>query len=141
QYTYGKIKCRIQRHILLGANLGYGILICCVFVITGNLKLSPYIQKEKELQVDLHDYRVDVAEYQSCLLAAEMNHQDSYVEVLSDLIRHLDLIENRIITNINAKISELNTNRLTLFALMLSLSAVIMTAILVYINISINLLK
>lgn len=85
-----------------------------------------------EMYQNLADFRKDVAEYQICLFSSSFDHKEGYIEVLSDLLEHLDLMEYRIMTNLDRKLSEIASGRMTKTAISISFTSLLLTVFWIY---------
>lgn len=82
---------------------------------------------------DIHDFRLDVEEFQRCMVATSIHEKHDYVETLYEQIRFINSLETNILTTGNRKLSEINSTRLQLTGLAISICAFITSVISIYI--------
>ena len=81
--------------------------------------LDEYSQHKSSLS-DLYD---DISEFQNCMLATDINEKQAQIEALSDQVRHLGTLENKIIETCNRKLYEISSSRITYANLFIALVA------------------
>lgn len=94
--------------------------------------LNKMLKEYDSLSNSLKNIKRDIMECQKCYLATDFIGKTGYVETFSDLLRQLDSSENKIVTIINRKLSEIGTARLSIIGIALSFFALITSAISIY---------
>ncbi|WP_240373949.1 emp24/gp25L/p24 family protein [Bacillus piscicola] len=99
---------------------------------SGNKKLNKkeifeVLQLLKECHEDIDNFRHDIAEYNRYMLSTDILFKDDNVQSLYEQLRYIDLLEQRIITVGDRKLSEINNRRMQLFSLFLSIIAIVVS--------------
>ncbi|MEH6963706.1 hypothetical protein V7195_23565 [Priestia megaterium] len=81
-------------------------------LFTGKIGLNEILYELANYDNDLIDFRHDVAEYQRCVLAADVNQKHGYADALSDQLRFLDVIESKGIATVDRKLSNIDNTRM-----------------------------
>lgn len=84
------------------------------------------------LKTDLEDLYYDIFEFQNCMLATGINEKHAEMEALSDQIRYLVSLENKIIETCNRKLYEISSSRMTLASIIIALSALLVSIVTLY---------
>ena len=77
------------------------------------------------LKTDLENLYDDIFEFQNCMLATRINQKHAEMEALSDQIRYLVSLENKIIETCNRKLYEISSSRITYANLLVASVALI----------------
>lgn len=81
------------------------------------------------LKTDLEDLYDDIFEFQNCMLATGINEKHAEMEALSDQIRYLVSLENKIVETCNRKLYEISSSRITYANLILASAALIVAVL------------
>lgn len=74
-----------------------------------NIILGDY----RKLQPSLNNLYDDIAEFQNCMLATDVSEKQAQIEALSDQMRLLGTLENKIVETTNRKLYEISSSRVT----------------------------
>lgn len=94
-------------------------------LFTGKIGLNNILLELANYDNDLIDFRNDVAEYQRCVLAADVYQKIGYSDALSDQLRFLDVIESKAIATVDRKLSNIDNTRMQGIGLIISIGAFI----------------
>lgn len=90
-------------------------------------KLFDIIRSLDEIQVDLNNLRNDIKVFQGCMLATHINEKSAEIEILSDELRNLTLLEEKVRETINRKLFEISTMRMSFYTLLISITAIVIS--------------
>ena len=91
-------------------------------------RLSEY----KQFKISLSDLYDDISEFQNCMLATDISEKQAQIEALSDQVRLLGTLENKIIETCNGKLHEINSSRITVTNLSIALIALFISILSVF---------
>lgn len=81
------------------------------------------------LKKDLEDLYDDIFEFQNCMLATGINEKHAEMEALSDQMRHLVSLEDKIVETCNRKLYEISSSRITYGNLVVAAAALIVAVL------------
>ena len=84
------------------------------------------------LKSSLNDLYDDISEFQNCMLATDIHEKQAQIEALSDQVRHLGTLENKIIETCNRKLYEISSSRITYTNLFIALVALFVSILSVF---------
>lgn len=82
-----------------------------------------------QLKSDLSDLYDDISEFQNCMLATDIQEKQAQIEALSDQVRQLGTLENKIIEICNRKLYEISSSRITYANLLIALVALVVSVL------------
>jgi len=83
--------------------------------------LDDILDEYDQLKPSLNDLYDDISEFQICMLATDISEKQAEIEALSDQVRQLGTLENKIIETCNRKLYEIGSSRTTLAVLTVSI--------------------
>lgn len=95
-------------------------------------KLNSILEEFDQLKLDLEDLYDDISEFQNCMLATDIQEKQAQIEALSDQVRYLVTLENKIIETCNRKLYEISSSRITYANLSIALVALLVSALSLY---------
>jgi len=95
-------------------------------------KLNSILEEFDQLRPDLEDLYDDISEFQNCMLATDINEKQAQIEALSDQVRYLATLENKIIETCNRKLYEISSSRITYANLFIAVVALLISALSLY---------
>lgn len=90
---------------------------------TNKNNLTKILIDYKRLKLSLNDLYDDISEFQNCMLATDIQEKQAQIEALSDQVRLLGTLENKIIETCNRKLYEISSSRVTYANLFIALVA------------------
>jgi uncharacterized coiled-coil DUF342 family protein len=91
--------------------------------------LNDILDEYDQLKSSLSDLYCDISELQNCILATDINEKQAQIEILSDQVRRLGALENKIIETSNRKLYEISSSRVTYANLSIALTALIVSVL------------
>src|SRR3989344_799029 len=96
---------------------------------TSKDNLNIILGKYKQLKLSLNDLYDDISEFQNCMLATDINEKQAQIEALSDQVRLLGTLENKIIETCSRKLYEISSSRVTVANLSIALTALFVSVL------------
>lgn len=94
--------------------------------------LNNILRELDKLKTDLEDLYDDIFEFQNCMLATGINEKHAEIEALSDQVRYLVSLENKIVETCNRKLYEISSSRMTIANVIIALSALLISVVSLY---------
>lgn len=85
--------------------------------------LNRVLEDYNQLKLSLNDLYDDISEFQNCMLATDISEKQAQIEALSDQVRLLGTLENKIVETCNRKLYEISSSRVTVANLTIALVA------------------
>ncbi|MEX0616633.1 MAG: hypothetical protein WD231_02335 [Candidatus Woykebacteria bacterium] len=89
--------------------------------------LNSILKDYNQLKLSLNDLYDDISEFQNCMLATDISEKQAQIEALSDQVRLLGTLENKIVETCNRKLYEISASRITVTNLSIALMALIVS--------------
>lgn len=97
------------------------------YMLNSERRLKNILKELDDFQVDMQSLREDIHEFQICMLATHISEKLTEIEALSDQLRQLSFMEDRIIETCNRKLFEISSSRMSFYSLLVSSVAVIVS--------------
>lgn len=94
--------------------------------------LNNILDEYDQLKSSLNDLYDDISEFQNCILATDIHEKQAQIEALSDQVRYLGTLENKIIETCNRKLYEISSSRITYANLSIALVALFVSVLSVF---------
>ena len=94
--------------------------------------LNSILDEYDQIKSSLSDIYDDISEFQNCMLATDIHEKQAQIEALSDQVRHLGTLENKIIESCNRKLYEISSSRITYANLFIALVALFVSILSVF---------
>ncbi len=94
--------------------------------------LNNILEEYDELRLNLENLYDDIFEFQNCMLATSINQKHAEIQALSDQVRYLTTLENKIIETCNQKLYEIGSSRITYANLFVALVALLISLFSLY---------
>lgn len=91
--------------------------------------LNQVLEDYNHLKLSLNNLYDDISEFQSCMLATDISEKQAQIEALSDQVRLLGTLENKIIETCNRKLYEISSSRVTYANLFIALVALFVSVL------------
>lgn len=85
--------------------------------------LNSIFDDYNQLKLSLNDLYDDISEFQNCMLATDISEKQAQIEALSDQMRLLGTLENKIVETSSRKLYEISSSRVTVANLSIALVA------------------
>ena len=85
--------------------------------------LKKILEDYDQFKSSLNNLYDDISEFQNCMLATDISEKQAQIEALSDQVRLLGTLENKIIETCNRKLYEISASRVTAANLLIALTA------------------
>ena len=93
------------------------------YKLNSERKIEDILKKLGSFQADTGNLREDIREFQICMLATHISEKGVEIEALSDQVRQLSFMEDRIIDTCNRKLFEISSSRMSFYSLLVSTMA------------------
>lgn len=97
------------------------------YVLNSERRLKNILKELDGFQIYIQYLREDIHEFQMCMLATHISEKLTEIEALSDQLRQLSFMEDRIIETCNRKLFEISSSRMSFYSLLVSSVAVILS--------------
>ncbi len=97
------------------------------YILASERGVENILEELNNLQVDIQYLREDIHEFQVCMLATHISEKQAEIEPLSDHLRQLSFMEDRIIETCNRKLFEISSRRMSFYSLLVSSIAIVIS--------------
>lgn len=104
------------------------------YVLNSERRLKNVLKELDNFQVDILYLREDIHEFQMCMLATHISEKLTEIEALSEQLRQLSFMEDRIIETCNRKLFEISSSRMSFYSLSVSFVALIVSFIAIFLR-------
>lgn len=94
---------------------------------TNKNKLNETIKDYNKIKLSMNDLYDDIAEFQNCMLATDVSEKQAQINALSDQVRLLGTLENKIIETSNRKLYEISASRVTVANILIASAALLVS--------------
>lgn len=102
------------------------------YILNSETSYKNILKELDDFQVDMQYLREDIHEFQMCMLATHISEKLTEIEALSDQLRQLLFMEDRIIETCNRKLFEISSSRMSFYSLLVASVAVIVSFIAIF---------
>ena len=91
--------------------------------------LNNILDDYNQLKLSLNDLYDDISEFQNCMLSTDISEKQAQIEALSDQMRLLETLENKIVGTCSRKLYEISSSRVTVANISITLTALFISVL------------
>lgn len=99
------------------------------FTINAERKINDILQEFYIYDLSLQNLREDILEFQICMLSTHISEKNAEIEALSEQLRYLLSLEDRIINTCNRKLYEISSSRMSFYSLIVAGAAIVVSLV------------
>ncbi len=94
--------------------------------------LNYILDEYNQVKLSLNDLYDDISEFQNCMLATDISEKQAQIEALSDQMRLLGTLENKIVETSSRKLYEISSSRVTVANISIALVALFVSVMSIF---------